>query len=75
MSFLRAEAQNTSLGKRLHYDLICELASDLTGASSAGYVEYNGSQLRPAPGSLCCCTGNGKIYSLGSDGTWTEVAG
>lgn len=73
MSFIRAEAQNTSLGKRQHYDLICELETDLTGASSAGYVEYNGSKLRPAPGSLCCCTGNGKIYSLGSDENWTEV--
>lgn len=33
------------------------------------------SRLRGGAGSLCCCTGNGKIYSLGSDGTWTEVAG
>lgn len=70
MSYIRAESQQTSFQGKQHYDLICEATEDLTQEYQRGYLEYNGSKLRPAAGSLCYCLADKGVYVKTPSGSW-----
>ena len=71
MAWIRIERKSTGNGAQ--YDAICETATDLGEAENGGEVEAFGKTFVFGPGSLCYCTGMGKLNILGSDSAWTEV--